>query len=306
MKIIYKTALSVFAICILLNCNDIQKRSPSVPRFELSQDWLKLPDDIILDQTTGVAVDSGDNVYVFHRGTPPVLCFRRDGTFIRGFGEGYINWAHGLEIAPDNTLWVTDNRDHIVLHFSPDGVLLHTLGIRGTAGESDTAFNRPTDVAISSSGDLFITDGYGNSRVAVFSENLEFQHAWGDSGTAPGQFNLPHANAFDSQERLFVCDRENSRIQIFNTDGQFLSQWTHLGQPWGIFITKDDMVCVVDGKNEKVLILNISGDILASWGSHGSEPGQFDVIHDIAVDSHGDIYIAEILGKRVQKYIRQS
>lgn len=292
--------LSLIFSALLCFCGTADKEIAVAPQYEPVRGWPEFPEHITLDQTPGIAVDSQDRVYIFHRGEHPILCFSREGKFLRSFGDGYVNRAHGLEISPDNTVWVTDNRDHVVIQFSPEGELLQTLGTRGKAGETETTFNMPTDVAVTPAGDLYVTDGYGNSRVVKFSKEFQFQHAWGDSGTGAGQFNIPHANAIDSQGRLFVYDRENSRIQIYSPEDVFLTMWTHIGQPWGIFITGDDQIFVVDGKNNNAMLLSIEGEIITTWGGPGTEPGQFDVIHDIAVDSHGDVYIAEILNMRVQ------
>lgn len=292
------TIVLIFCVC--------GQQPKNVPRFEVVKDWPEIPENVKMDGTTGVAVDAQDNVYILHRGTPPILQFSREGKLIRGFGEDIVkSGAHGIRLAADNTIWLTDIEEHVVMQISTDGKILTTLGTRGKPGESDTQFNKPTDIAFTASGDVFITDGYGNTRVVKFDNKYQFQFAWGDSGTGSGQFNLPHAAVLDSEGRLYVCDRANSRIQIFTPLGEFIAMWTEIGQPWGIAITKNDEIFVSDGLNNKAMLLNTNGEIITSWGKKGTAPGEFDLAHGIAVDSHGDVYVTEITNKRIQKFARQ-
>lgn len=252
----------------------------------------------------GVTVDDDDNVWILHRGNNPVLCFTREGKFIRSFGDEYIKGAHGLKIAPDRTVWVTDIEHHVVMQFTMEGELIRTLGTKGEPGESDRNFNKPTDVAFLPSGDFYVTDGYGNSRVVKFSSDYKYQFAWGDSGNGEGQFYWPHAVSIDAKQNIYVCDRENSRIQVFTPEGEFIKMWTHIGQPWGVCIPPGGNIFTVDGKNMKAMMLTSDGAIITSWGELGAGPGQFNLSHQIAVDSHGDVYITEIENKRVQKFAR--
>lgn len=286
-------------VCV---CGTAERPPPAAPQYRLVEGWPDLPDHITLGQVSGIAVDAQDRIWVLHRGESPVLCFTREGAFLRGFGDGYFPRAHGLEIAPDQTVWATDIEDHVVMQFSPEGALLRTLGTRGEPGESATHFDQPTDIAFAPSGAFYVSDGYGNARVVKFSKEYEFENAWGDSGAGEGQFVLPHAVALDSRGRVFVCDRTNSRMQIFSPEGEFLAMWTHVGQPWGVAITPEDMVYVVDGRDMKATLLTAEGEIVTTWGSEGTAPGQFTLAHHVAVDSHGDVYVVEITNQRVQKF----
>ena len=273
------------------------------PAYELVKGWPQIPASLTLDGATGVAIDNDDNIYLFHRGTPPVAVFTREGSYLRGFGEDIIKGgAHGITFAPDQTLWVTDINEHVLMQFTKEGKLLKTIGERGKPGETGRNFNKPTNMTFNPSGDFFVTDGYGNSRVVKFNANCEYQFAWGDSGNAPSQFYWPHGAAIDSKGTLYICDRQNSRIQIFTQNGEFITMWTKFGQPWGIDITPDDKIYIADGLNNKVYILNTNGDVLTSWGTKGTGAGEFDLAHGIAVDSKGDVYVTEVTNKRIQKF----
>ncbi len=294
----------LFGVLIMTGLqNSIHGQSLS---YEVAKGWPTIPSSVTMDGATGVAVDNEDNIYVFHRGTPPLLVFSADGRYIRGFGEDIIHGgAHGITLAPDQTLWVTDINDHVLMQFTKEGTLLRTIGERGVPGETSRNFNKPTNMIFTPSGDFFVTDGYGNSRVVKFNADYEYQFAWGDSGNAASQFYWPHGAELDSKGTLYICDRQNSRIQIFTQNGEFIRMWTDFGQPWGIDITPDDKIYIADGLNNKVHILNTNGDVLASWGTKGAGPGEFDLAHGIAVDSKGNIYVTEVTNKRIQKFTRK-
>ncbi|MCL5018909.1 MAG: peptidyl-alpha-hydroxyglycine alpha-amidating lyase family protein [Patescibacteria group bacterium] len=285
-------------------CAKPEQKTEAVSPYKLVPGWPELPAGWALDATTGVAIDSLDQVYILNRSAHPLLCFSREGKLIRSWGEGMFKEAHGLRIGPDNSIWTTDTKDHIVMKFTPEGKLLMTLGTKGDSGETDKKFYRPTDMAFAPSGDIYVSDGYGNSRVAKFSKDGKFILAWGTKGAGEGQFDLPHTVRLDSKGQVYVGDRNNGRIQIFTADGKFINQWANIGQPWGLWITPDDMFYIADGKNSKIMKLNITGEILESWGKQGPNPGEFDLCHQIAVDSKGDLYITEITNKRIQKFTK--
>jgi DNA-binding beta-propeller fold protein YncE len=209
--------------------------------------------------------------------------------------------AHGLRVDSSNNIWVTDNANHTVIKFRQDGTILMTLGEKNVPGEDGTHFNKPTDIAFAANGDFYISDGYGNSRVVKFNKEGKFLMAWGKKGAGPGEFNLPHALAMDATENLYVADRENDRIQIFDANGKFLRQFGGFA-PFGLFITADQALFVADGRANKILKMTIDGKILGSWGATGAEPGNFQMPHALSVARDGAVYVAEITGKRVQKF----
>jgi len=190
--------------------------------------WGALPEGWSFVEATAVAVDADDNVWVFNRGAHPVIVFDRHGVFKRSWGEGLIRRAHGITIGPDGTIWLTDDLHHTVRQFTPDGKLLLTLGDpdKPSTAHGGKPFNRPTHVAISPrTGDVYVSDGYGNSRVHKYDPKGRLITSWGEPGTDPGCFNIPHNIATDAGGRVYVADRENSRVQIFDADGTYLGQF---------------------------------------------------------------------------------
>ena len=232
--------------------------------YELVDGWAKLPEGESFLDVCGLAVDSQDRVYILNRSAHPVMVFDREGNLLTTWGEGFFKRAHGSCIGPDGSVYCADDGHHIVSKFSPQGKLLMTLGNKDqpsdtgfvhTPGLTLTAclhtikrggppFNRPTGVAISPSGEIYVSDGYGNARVHKFSPDGSLLLSWGEPGDAPGQFKLPHSIWVDKQERVWVPDRENGRIQIFNAQGEFLDQWTELSRPTDIFIDEGENVYV--------------------------------------------------------------
>jgi DNA-binding beta-propeller fold protein YncE len=264
--------------------------------------WPKLPAGFAFGQTTAVATDSADRVYVFHRGKQPIMVFDKDGKFLRSWGDDFVKNAHGLRIDRDGNVWITDLAYHLVMKFTPAGKLLLTLGKKGQAGETEDTFNKPADVAFGPKAEIYVADGYGNSRVVKFTRDGKFLKTWGKKGKGKGQFNLPHAICIDGGGKVYVGDRENDRIQVFDLEGNYLTQWNETGAPFGLFLTHDRRMFLADGRADLARILNLDGKSLTRWGQKGSAPGQFDLPHAICMDSRGAVYVTEITGKRVQKF----
>jgi DNA-binding beta-propeller fold protein YncE len=270
--------------------------------YHLVPDFPRLPDGWSLGAVSGVATDSTGNVLVFHRGEHPILVFDQRGKFLRSFGDGMFASAHGLRVDAKDNIWVTDNANHTVTKFSHDGKALMTLGENNVAGEDAAHFNKPTDIAVASNGDFYIADGYGNSRVVKFNKEGKFLMAWGKKGAGLGEFNLPHAVRLDAAGHVYVGDRENDRIQVFDANGRFLRQFGGCA-PFGLFITPDQTLFVADGRANRILKMNLDGKVLASWGTTGAGPGNFQLPHGLTVAGDGAVYVSEITGKRVQKFV---
>lgn len=263
-----------------------------------------LPDSITLGACSGVAVNSEGNIYLFHRGQQPIICLDASGRFIRSWGDDVIGSAHGLRIDRDDNVWVTDIGNHQVLKFSPVGKLLLSLGKAGTAGDGVDEFNKPTDIAFGPDGEFYVTDGYGNNRVMKFTPNGGFLAQWGEAGGGPGQFNLPHTVVIDRQGRILVGDRENDRVQVFESSGKLIAVWPGFA-PYGLAYDGRGHLFVADGRANKVLQLDDNGKVVNSWGQEGTKPGEFQLPHMLAADAAGNLYVGEIKGERFQKLIRK-
>lgn len=283
------------------------KSGPPLPH-KLVDGWAKLPKGWNFGECPGVAVDRRDNVWVFNRGPHPVIQFDREGNVLQSWGEGVFLSPHGIRIDADGNVWTTDVKGHLVFKFSPAGrILMMVGGQQGKAGGNDSRseFNQPTGIAFAPNGDFYVSDGYGNSRVIKFNRDGEYLTHWGRKGSGDGEFNLPHDVCLDSAGRVYVADRTNQRVQIFDANGRFLGKWTDVGVPWGLaYASAENAIYMADGVNDRVVKLNLDGQVLGVLGSHGKSPGKFDFAHNIAVDSTGAIYVVEIKNWRVQKFAK--
>ena len=278
----------------------------SAGSFEVVPHWPQLPDGYKFGQVSAVAPDGHGEVFVFHRGDHPIVVFNRDGKFLRSFGDGLIARAHGLRFDASGNVWITDVGNHTVRKFTHDGKLVLTLGKEGQAGDTPEQFNQPADVAFGPHGDLFVADGYGNSRVVKFSSEGKFIKTWGKKGSGDGELNLVHAVVVDAHGTVYVGDRENNRVQVFDSDGKFLGKWTDSGTPFGLFLDSHHQhFLLADGNAHRCAVLDPHGKVLETWGSQGKDSGQFDLPHSISMDSDGAVYVTEITGMRVQKFLRK-
>jgi len=280
-------------------------RAADTGHYRLVENWAHFPPAVAKwGSATGVDVDSRDNVYVFQRHPEmPIIAFDKNGKFLRAWGKDMFKTTHFLRVDRENNVWVTDRGDMVAYKFNIEGDLLMTLGKKGVTGDntSQDTFNGMADVAVAKNGDIFIADGEGpNTRVVKFSKNGKFIKWWGGKGTEPGQFDQPHSIAVDSKDRVYVADRSNNRIQIFDSDGKFLDQWTNFGTPWGLFITKNDMLYVVDGTANNCLLIAGTKDGKVIDRIEGlSNPTA------VAVDSKGAIYVGEVNGTNVKKFVKK-
>ena len=281
-------------------------------RYRIVTDWAKLPPGWDFKNAAAVVVDKADRVYVFNRSEHPMMIFDRDGNLLSTWGEGVCPRAHGLSLGPDETIYCTDDGDQTVRKCTLDGKILLEIGIPGKAAPemSGLPFNHCTHTALSPRGDIYISDGYGNARVHKYSPGGKLIKSWGASGSEPGEFNLPHNILCDKDGWVYVADRENHRIQVFDGDGNYEAQWNNLFRPCALMMTDaDDPLCFIGelpaashlSKGRRRLgscikIATMKGEVLARLGDDlpGTRPGQFISPHGIAVDSHGDMYISEV------------
>jgi DNA-binding beta-propeller fold protein YncE len=284
--------------------------------LERVANWPTLPAGWKFAKVSGIAVDSRGRVYVAHRGEHPLLRFDPDGRFLGEVGAKELGssvyydlrpsppkpmerrwWVHGVHVDPWDNVWVTDVGRHIVLKFSPEGKHLLTLGTPDQAGESDRLFNQPTHVWVAPQGHLYVTDGYGNSRVVKFSREGKMLKTWGRRGSGPGEFHTPHSVTLDAKGNVYVTDRENDRIQVFDPDGRVLAIWPDLHSVDSIYI-RDNMLYAGAGLDNKILKLDLSGKLLGSWGSEKV----VGYPHGICVDGKGTLYVAEVGADRASKF----
>ncbi len=304
-RILIVLLLAGLSCAAVAQTNQESNRPPTLP-YKPVLNFFILPDGKNFGEVSGVAVNSKGHIFVFHRGQMPLMEFDNRGRFVRGLLDGIITHAHGLRVDSNDNLWLTDDSDHFVLKVSPEGRILMVFGRKGRAGESDPRlgilFNRPTDVAVNSRGEIFVTDGYGNSRVVKFDRTGRFLKTWGKKGKAPGEFDTPHAVVIDAQDHVYVADRENGRIQVFDSEGNFLREWGGLKNPQGLFITANQFLYVADGYANRILKMDLNGKILGIFGEEGKWAGQFGIPHALAVGEREEIYAAELLNWRVQKF----
>lgn len=296
------SCLAVLLTVVVLSGTAAEGQREKVPNYRPVPGWAKVPKDVTLGPVSAVATDSAERVYVLHRGPRPVLVFDRDGTFLRSWGDDHLKTPHGLRIDRNDNVWITDIGNHQVLKFDTSGQLLLGLGKKGEPGAGPDQFDRPTDVAVAPSGEFYVSDGYGNSRVLKFSRDGKLLRQWGKKGKGDGEFDLPHAISLDPKGRVYVADRENNRVQVFDGDGRLLTIWRDTGSPFGLFLSKDRWF-VADGRAHWVKVLDADGKTLGRFGEKGDGPGQFNLPHMLCVDLHGAVYVAEVNGKRIQKLV---
>ena len=301
--------------------------------YHVVHGWPVLPEGEVLGSVAGVGVDSHGNVFVFQRAgrtwpasdvldltpiaRPTIDVFDgRSGKLLTRWGVNLFAMPHGLTIDEHDNVWLTDVALQQVYKYSHDGRLLLTLGERGVAGNDASHFNRPTEVAVAPDGSLYVSDGYKNTRIMKFSADGKFLFQWGTKGSGPGQFDLPHWVALDAAGKVYVADRRNQRIQIFDASGHYLSEWKseQIGRPYAIAIGPRGHAFIADGGDQPEtppdrsawVEVGPNGKPLARIGRFGNYDGQFEMAHSIAVDADGAIYVGDITGARVQKFVGSS
>ena len=282
--------------------------------YELVQSWGTLPDGMTFGTVSSVAADSQNRVYVYQRKDPPIVVLDSDGNYLNSWGISAFNLPHGFCIV-DDVIYLTDREDSVCLKYTLDGKPLMVLGDRGV--HSDTGceepgelvpraagpFNYPSEMYPSPSGDLYVSDGYRNSRVHRFSAEGRYITSWGTPGKGgPGEFHLPHSLLRDEEGLVYVCDRENNRIQVFTPEGEFITMWTDMTRPNDISQSVDGDFYIAEstfeGSTPRITVRDKEGDILSSWESRQA--------HGLWVDKQDSVYLALPGAQSVDKYIRQN
>ncbi|PKB66499.1 MAG: hypothetical protein BZY81_07095 [SAR202 cluster bacterium Io17-Chloro-G4] len=289
-------------------------------RYDLVESWGQVPPGLGVGVVTGVVVDSQDRVYFCQQQqNPPILVFDGSGTFLDSWGEEIINEPHTMFIDREDIIYLADRGDHVALKLTTSGGKLLELGTRGQPSDTgcfeDEAvvlraggpFNRPTRLSPSPSGDLYVSDGYRNSRVHRFSSQGELIASWGEPGTsAPSEFFSPHCLWIDGAGNIYVCDRKNNRIQIFSPEGEFLTQWTNVRLPTDLHIDSNGVFYLAERESNEspdglLTVRDGEGKVMAQWSTPRS--------HQIWPDNHGDIYLVSGTGRKTgngiaTKYIK--
>jgi peptidylamidoglycolate lyase len=340
LKTIYKSIIFLLCLIALVALSyylqPIKKGAGSntAIHYKLLANWPSLPKGMHLGNPVGLGMDTNQNVVLFHRagrtwpllGSMPgeriqeatILVIGKDsGNLVSSWGQDLFIMPHGLTVDKENNIWVTDVGLHQVFKFTHDGKLLLKLGKPKEAGGDSIHFDKPTDVAIAKDGSFYVSDGYGNSRVVKFSAKGIYLFEWGISGTAQGEFDIPHSITLDGNDNVYVADRENNRIQVFNRDGKFIRQF--YGNNFGsicavafdtpssrLFAADDFTYLKVKHRGSDVFVFDSSGNIHTRFGRSGSYAGSTCWYHDLAVDKDQNIYVGDILGNRLQKFEKVS
>jgi DNA-binding beta-propeller fold protein YncE len=310
-------------IALLFGCPALFAQRPTNPALMEPQvapaldyvavaDPLPLPEGSKMGAPASVAYDSRGNLFVLYRGAQAMAEFDPNGKFVRAFGDGFRR-THGLTIDRDDNFWVTDVGSHIVVKLDKQGNTLLTIGTKGEAGEWNEAtqshhLNEPNEVAIGPNGDVFVVQGHtpgkGDPRVLKFDKNGNFKKSWGGLGTEPGKFNVAHGIAFDAKGLMWVADRENERIQIFDDEGKFVREIKYAGLPCGMKIG-GQYIYMVNGFAGQLLRLDLNGNVLGVVGKSGKGVGEFGEAHYVAVSPKGEVFVADTVNSAVQKFVKK-
>ncbi len=276
-------------------------------------DIFKLPAGLNFGQCSSVAVSSKGNILVFNRGAHALMEFSGKGKYLRTLAQGVFTLPHGLRVDAEDNIWATDIGSHIVVKLDPKGRIHMVLGVKGNSGEWHPAghlrcFNEPNDVAFGPAGEIYVTQGHGKgkSRVLKFDADGNFIKTWGGEGAGPGQFNVPHSIIADAKGHIYIADRSNQRIQVFDADGAFLRESRHPGTPCGLCLCRDRKhIMLAHGHAGKIMKLDLNGNVLGATGGQGKGPNRYGEAHFLALDRKEDIYVADTLNWRVQKLVKR-
>jgi DNA-binding beta-propeller fold protein YncE len=276
-------------------------------------DVFKLPPGVNFGPCSSVAVNSKGNVLVFNRSANALMEFNGRGKYLRDLARGVFTLPHGLRVDAEDNIWATDTGSHIVVKMDPKGRILMVLGIKGNTNEWHPAghlrcFNEPNDVAFGRDGTIFVSQGHGKgeSRLLKFDAEGNFLKTWGGEGSGPGQFKQPHSIVTDAKGQLYVADRSNQRMQVFDADGNFVRETKHPGTPCGLCLMRDGKhLMMAHGHAGKIIKLDLQGNVLGATGGQGKGPNRYGEAHFLCLDRKEDIYVADTLNWRVQKLVKQ-
>ena len=320
-----KKLIILLFVSLFFYCNESSK---SISEYELIENWAKIPDDYILGNPTGVALTSNQNLVVFHRGSRSwqvpmpkekiiedtfIEIDKVTGKIIKSWGSNLFIMPHGLEIDKEDNIWITDVGLHQVIKYDSNGNELMVLGEEYTPGKDSLHFNLPTDVAVSENGSFYVSDGYGNSRIIKFSSEGEYLFEWGVFGENKNEFNIPHGLDLDKNGNVYVADRENNKIQKFDSLGNFIAEWKNemIGQLYSVNVNNyENYLFGIDyivSENSAplgsdIIKFDLDLNFKSKFGRSGNYKGPKARYHDIQVDNEGNIYVGDILNNTIQKF----
>jgi len=312
---------AVISVCVMVPAN-AQEGTGAAPitqlPFHLVENFFHYPANSVVGRVSGIAVGPTGTILALNRGYHPVLEFKSDGTFVRSWGEGsgmFIG-AHALRFDPQGNLWYVDAADNIIYRFDSEGRTVGTLGTNPEpwtwlthviehAVPNKAQFYQETDIGWTKDGNMFVSDGYGNSRVAKFNKDGIFVKSWGERGTEPGNFNTPHSLVVDNNDVIYVADRGNSRIQVFDTEGELKGVWKLPTAPWALCLTSGPNQVMFVGSVGRVYKLDLTGKILGAFGRPGRMPGTIDSVHGISCPDEKAVYLANLYASRIDKWVAQ-
>ena len=337
------TRYSRFFVLLLTGSLLAQTSAPEIP-YNSTPDLLKLPEHIHLGEAVGVATNSKGHIFVYTRtgstnatlggsrvfthGGARLFEFGPTGGFVREIGQGAygLMFAHTVRVDPQDNVWIVDEGSNMIIKFNPEGRVMMTMGrepesvpvpaaegrqgrAASGAGVAGDIFNRPTDIAWDAAGNIFVSDGYGNSRVAKFDKNGRFIKTWGSRGTAQGQFNTPHSIATDAAGNVYVGDRGNKRLQVFDNNGTFKTEFLNVGAPWAVCVSPGPHQYLYSSnsngtgnmENGEIYKMELDGRIVGRFGTAGKLIKEFGSVHEIDCRNANELYVGEITNWRVQR-----
>lgn len=301
--------MRLIKIVLLITFNYSFSQEFDVSEFKINNS------EILIEEVSAIGLDSEDNIYIYHRGKNPLIKVSKNGELLKVFNDQIFPNSHGLKIDKYDKIWTTDLNTNMVTKLDKYGEVDMVIGKKNRPGtwlvspqdlngftdyKSMPLFNKPADIAFDSKDNIYIADGYGNNRIVKFSPDGDYILEWGTYGKKDGEFHLPHGITIDDDDLIYVADRENSRIQIFNSNGKYLKKWEGVGYPYGLKY-HDNFIYMTDARNEKIKKIDLDGNIIWEFGSPGREIGEFGWAHGIDISKDGSIYITEILNWRIQK-----
>ena len=267
---------------------------------------LDIPDGMEMGAPSSVVWTTKNRLLVFNRGPNPLMEFNPDGSFVRAWGQGDYLRPHGMRLDPEGNIWITDVNGHTVTKMNPDGDVLLTIGTKGQPGEASAGLlNEPTDLTINAAGEIFVLVGHGRGepRLVKFDRTGKLITSWGGPGTEPGKFDTPHSIVVDQAGLLYVADRQNRRVQIFDDDGAYIKEWSFKGLPCGLHLGADQQMYLASGFAGEILRLDSNGKAVGRTGQPGQGLGEFGEAHYMTVAPNGDIWVADTVRPALHKFV---